>query len=749
MRKRSLLWTAVLLVVSLCFAGAAAAGTVVTVVEEAVPVKKAAPGVPAAEPEGELMLATPEDAIERASELFPAVVQSKEKELEVHFSDSRYEGRRMWHVSYHPHRPGPDYGYFSVSLAADTGELFGYNYRPEPGALEGKKRVVTRAEALQIARAFARKYQSERLAKMQLDADYNRHRYGEALDLSYGFRWHQVIDGVPFNDNSIYVRVDAVSGQVTDFRCTWREDGELPEQGAKMDAAAFTSRVVEKLGLYPCYVVDPETERTGLPDAILVYRLNTPYHQFDAVTGKALGPGGNIVDWADARKYDRDFTPVPAPERATGYDQLQEHLSPVQVQKIAAAFFKKLGLEGRVERSGGGSSVGPGYREEYWSYRLVREKPYEHREVSINARTGEVRSYHSEIDRGKQDRKGEGISLQEAQQAAREFLKLVRLDNLDEMVLQQEPENWKLEMAYPEGPPEYNFTYVRLVNGIPYEQSTVSVSVDRFTGKVVRFYSHERPVKTFEATAGVLPEAKAVEAFKEYQPFTLGYERMHDWENETEKVVLAYCLDYGYGIDAHTGEEVKRDGTKKETLSYNTKLQSHWARIPLTLLADSGLLPPPEEFNPNGTVNRRDGLRVLAAAMMRYYYPEGPTKSPFQDVADNDKDLMAIKLAVDRGVIKAGGKLRPDAPLTREDLAVWLVNALGYKKIATAPIDMAVNFKDASKIGEGKKNAVAIASGLNYMNGDQTGSFRPRDPVTWAELASVIVRAAPDLNWRY
>ncbi|NPV74585.1 MAG: S-layer homology domain-containing protein [Pelotomaculum sp.] len=41
---------------------------------------------------------------------------------------------------------------------------------------------------------------------------------------------------------------------------------------------------------------------------------------------------------------------------------------------------------------------------------------------------------------------------------------------------------------------------------------------------------------------------------------------------------------------------------------------------------------------------------------------------------------------------------------------------------------------------------MAIACGLGLIKGDENGLFRPGEEMTWAELASLVTRAAPRLQ---
>lgn len=690
--------------------------------------------------EKELVLSEAEDAINQARNLFPEIIQGKEYELEVDFRDDRYDGKKLWDIGWRSNH-GLDDKYLSIDLDAQSGKLYGFRFRPGKEIPNGNMQVLTREKAKKIAQAFIRKYHPDKLDRItENKKNTGFYRSGNDLDLEYFFGWHEEINNLPVNSNSISVDVNALTGKVSNFYCRWQDSLDLPDR-KEMDVETFTSKLIDNFEFYPCYIVDPSTKRSDLPDARLVYKLNTNIRQFNALTGKAVNYQGDEYDMGEVKEFNHSFTPISAPVRETGYVQPRERINPTELQKIAEDSFKKLGHNGRVERSGGGSSVSSnGYREEYWNYRLIPDKDNYQRDyvrVSININTGEIQRYTNRIETVQRDLQSKEIGREKGLEIATDFIKQISPGILDdELVLEQ-------ESSYYMGRDEstYDFNWVPLVNGIPSVDS-YRVAVDRFSGVVERFDSSYQPVKSIESTQDILALPEVIEIFKESKPIELSYNYMGNHEKNTGKTMLVYSIEYGQGIDAHTGEIIKFG--LDNTSTYDTKLQSHWARIPLTLLADSGFLPVPEKFDPNGTVSRREGLRVLGVACNRYH--SDVVKSPFEDIADNDGDLQLIMRAVDAKVIEAGGKLRPDEPLTREDLAIWMVNALGHQEVAEASLSIGLDFKDSSSIIMGKHNYVAIAAGLNLIGGDESGNFRPHDAVSWGELASAVVRIAPRLG---
>jgi hypothetical protein len=109
--------------------------------------------------------------------------------------------------------------------------------------------------------------------------------------------------------------------------------------------------------------------------------------------------------------------------------------------------------------------------------------------------------------------------------------------------------------------------------------------------------------------------------------------------------------------------------------------------------------------------------------------------SRFVDVAGHAAALHIDALA-SRGVVAGDpdGRFRPDDTLTRAELVTLVLRATGIALDQTA----ATGFVDVDA-GAWFAPAVGTARALEIVRGDPDGRFRPRDTVTRAELAAVLV----------
>jgi hypothetical protein len=128
---------------------------------------------------------------------------------------------------------------------------------------------------------------------------------------------------------------------------------------------------------------------------------------------------------------------------------------------------------------------------------------------------------------------------------------------------------------------------------------------------------------------------------------------------------------------------------------------------------------------------------VIATNPWVRYGEEQPVEIKLSDIGSNDSDLAFFKLAVKRGIIPGEGKFNPQSSMSREELAVWLINSLGYQEIALMSNHIETPVKDKARISPDKQNYVGLAYGLGLMNPDQNGYWYPQQNVNWAQMAVI------------
>lgn len=112
---------------------------------------------------------------------------------------------------------------------------------------------------------------------------------------------------------------------------------------------------------------------------------------------------------------------------------------------------------------------------------------------------------------------------------------------------------------------------------------------------------------------------------------------------------------------------------------------------------------------------------------------------PFSDVGPDHPNFAAICWAKENGAVSGypDGALHPDAPITRQEIAVLLWSSRQQPKAVSA-----VPYTDREDIGEWALPAVEWAYGAKIMTGSPDGTFNPRSNTTRAEGAAIVMNYA-------
>ena len=155
---------------------------------------------------------------------------------------------------------------------------------------------------------------------------------------------------------------------------------------------------------------------------------------------------------------------------------------------------------------------------------------------------------------------------------------------------------------------------------------------------------------------------------------------------------------------------------------------------------DNGLMTgvSATEFAPNQTTTR--GMIVSMLARL-----EGVTSAEdagFADVADNDWYATAVNWAASVGVVNGyeDNTFRPNAPITREQMAAILYNYADYKGYdVSARADLS-DYADAASISSWAEDVLAWANAEGLINGMTATTIDPQGATTRAQTAAMFER---------
>lgn len=165
---------------------------------------------------------------------------------------------------------------------------------------------------------------------------------------------------------------------------------------------------------------------------------------------------------------------------------------------------------------------------------------------------------------------------------------------------------------------------------------------------------------------------------------------------------------------------------------------NHWAAESIFRASELGLLNGRSDgsFGMGGTMTRS----AFAAVLCRLLEWElvAPETGTFRDNRDPSKWYYgAVETAFVRGAVTQQEQdFRPGDAITRAEMAVMLVRALGYGTLASLAGERKSPFTDVTfSLGY-----LILAADLGIMTGNTKGEFQPDKPVTREQAAAVLMR---------
>ncbi|MCU6790690.1 S-layer homology domain-containing protein [Paenibacillus sp. WQ 127069] len=171
---------------------------------------------------------------------------------------------------------------------------------------------------------------------------------------------------------------------------------------------------------------------------------------------------------------------------------------------------------------------------------------------------------------------------------------------------------------------------------------------------------------------------------------------------------------------------------------YNlTDITGHWAESNIKQAVSGAIVTgyPDGTFKLNHTVTRAEFAVMLMNTMK---LPGEGTKLSFVDTAKiGTWAQKAVAQAVQAGIINGyeDKSFRPDAEITRAEMAVILANALGQHSES----NVATGFADYKSIPAWAKDGIAYVKKAGIMQGKGANEFAPQDHATRAEAVTVLL----------
>ncbi|KRE86342.1 hypothetical protein ASG89_09975 [Paenibacillus sp. Soil766] len=179
-------------------------------------------------------------------------------------------------------------------------------------------------------------------------------------------------------------------------------------------------------------------------------------------------------------------------------------------------------------------------------------------------------------------------------------------------------------------------------------------------------------------------------------------------------------------------------------------LNNHWSKQTVEAMANKWIVQGvgASSFAPDRQVTRAE-FAVLLVRSFGLTSSEA-TKASFKDIKATDWFAASVNLAVKFGLV--GGyedhSFRPDAPISRQEMAVMIDRALRFAGFnAALQPNSSATFSDEANIAEWAKDAIRTASSLHIINGRDGNAFSPLSTGTRAESAVMLSRMLQALHF--
>lgn len=228
--------------------------------------------------------------------------------------------------------------------------------------------------------------------------------------------------------------------------------------------------------------------------------------------------------------------------------------------------------------------------------------------------------------------------------------------------------------------------------------------------------------------------------------------------------VGVYVLDEQTGKWTSIGGKANGDGTITANLPHLSQyavfekishaktfgdIQGHWAQSEIEQLAAQQIIDGVDDasFKPEDQLTRAQFVTILTKALK--LESKGDSKD-FADVGTNSWYNKAVYAAYEEGIVSgvAEGSFAPEQNITREQLAVMMVNSYLYathKKLSDITTSGEKLFADDANISTWAKPYVKAAVQLGLLQGYDETSFAPALDSSRAQAAVVIVRLLKNL----
>ena len=186
------------------------------------------------------------------------------------------------------------------------------------------------------------------------------------------------------------------------------------------------------------------------------------------------------------------------------------------------------------------------------------------------------------------------------------------------------------------------------------------------------------------------------------------------------------------------GEEIANKNLAKNSGKV-TDIDGHWAKDSINYALENNLIDLiGNEFKPNKNATRYNVVKALGR--FKKIDVEKYKGKSLKDVDANSEESAYVNWAIENGIIAGyeDNTFGGDREITREEIA-RILNLFAEKFDIKVKNLEAPKFKDQNKISDWASKDVKEATEKGLLVGRDDGTFGPKDNLTRAEVAQMIV----------
>ncbi len=182
-----------------------------------------------------------------------------------------------------------------------------------------------------------------------------------------------------------------------------------------------------------------------------------------------------------------------------------------------------------------------------------------------------------------------------------------------------------------------------------------------------------------------------------------------------------------------------------DALPFEDVESDSWYHDDIARVSELGIMfgRSPRIFSPKTVMTRAEFVTMLTNIEHASLDEMAVETDVFTDVSAVDWCAPYIGWAVKNGIVTGytDGSFRPNAPLSRQELAVMIVRFMDLQCFVTDDDNSLIDaFADASSVGKWARPQLERLRLSGIINGDENGRFNPTKYASRAECAAIAVR---------